>query len=84
MGPVITAESRERIHGLVEQGLQEGAKLLLDGREKEVDGFRNGYFVHPTVLDDVNPASTVVTARVPTSLTRISRPLPVAMARLPW
>lgn len=59
MGPVITAESRERIRGLVDQGVQEGAKLLIDGRDKEVDGFRNGYFVHPTVLDDVNPSSTV-------------------------
>lgn len=59
MGPVITAESRERIRSLVDQGVQEGAKLLIDGRDKEVDGFRNGYFVHPTVLDDVNPSSTV-------------------------
>jgi malonate-semialdehyde dehydrogenase (acetylating) / methylmalonate-semialdehyde dehydrogenase len=57
MGPVISGESKERIEGLVEKGVQEGAKLLVDGRGKPVEGdeFRNGYFVHPTVLGDVNP-----------------------------
>ena len=64
MGPVINAASRERIHGLVEQGVKEGARLLVDGREKEVDGFRDGYFVHPTVLDGVDPRSTVGTTEV--------------------
>ncbi|UCC72278.1 MAG: CoA-acylating methylmalonate-semialdehyde dehydrogenase [Gemmatimonadota bacterium] len=59
MGPVISAESRARIEGLVDQGVGEGAKLLVDGRGKEVDGFRNGYFVHPTVLADVDPRSDI-------------------------
>ncbi len=59
MGPVISAESRDRIRSLVSKGVAEGAKLLVDGIEKEVDGFRDGYFVHPTVLDDVDPRSTV-------------------------
>ena len=56
--------SRERIHGLVEKGVSEGARLLVDGREKEVDGFRDGYFVHPTVLDSVDPRSTIGTTEV--------------------
>ena len=64
MGPVISAESRSRIHGLVDKGVAEGASLLVDGREREVDGFRDGYFVHPTVLGDVDPRSTVGTTEV--------------------
>ncbi len=64
MGPVINADSRERIHGLVAQGVSEGANLLVDGREKEVDGFADGYFVHPTLLDDVDPRSTIGTTEV--------------------
>jgi malonate-semialdehyde dehydrogenase (acetylating)/methylmalonate-semialdehyde dehydrogenase len=64
MGPVITNESRQRIHALVDKGLGEGARALVDGREKEVDGFANGYFVHPTVLDNVAPGSTLGTTEV--------------------
>ena len=59
MGPVISAESRQRISSLVDKGVSEGARVLVDGREKEVDGFRDGYFVHPTVLDSVAPGSTL-------------------------
>ncbi|ADI14350.1 CoA-acylating methylmalonate-semialdehyde dehydrogenase [Truepera radiovictrix] len=58
MGPVISAESKARIEGLVEAGVQGGARVLVDGRGKEVDGFRDGYFVHPTVVDEVDPNST--------------------------
>jgi malonate-semialdehyde dehydrogenase (acetylating)/methylmalonate-semialdehyde dehydrogenase len=64
MGPVISAESRDRIKSLVEQGLKEGARPVVDGREKEVDGFRDGYFVHPTVLDQVDPRSTIAATEV--------------------
>jgi len=64
MGPVISAESQQRIRSLVDKGLQEGARAVVDGREKEVDGFRDGYFVHPTVLDDVDPRSTIAATEV--------------------
>lgn len=59
MGPVISAQSKQRIEGLIDQGVKEGARLLVDGRGKPVEGeeFRNGYFIHPTVLDEVNPKS---------------------------
>ena len=59
MGPVISADSKTRIEGLVDQGVSEGANLLIDGRGQEVDGFRDGYFVHPTVLADVDPTSDI-------------------------
>jgi malonate-semialdehyde dehydrogenase (acetylating)/methylmalonate-semialdehyde dehydrogenase len=61
MGPVISAQSKARIESLVDKGVQEGAKLLVDGRGKPVDGeeFRNGYFIHPTVLAEVNPKGEI-------------------------
>src|SRR5690554_1175222 len=64
MGPVITRESRDRIRSLVDTGQSEGARVLVDGREQEVDGFADGYFVHPTIVDDVAPGSTLGTTEV--------------------
>ncbi len=53
MGPVITPESKARIAGIVEQGVLEGAKLLLDGRQAEVTGYEGGNYLRPTILADV-------------------------------
>jgi len=55
MGPVISAESQARINGLIAKGAQEGARVLVDGRAGKVDGFEDGFFVFPTVLDQVRP-----------------------------
>jgi len=66
MGPVITAASKERISGLVDQGVKEGAKVLVDGRGRAVDDaeFANGYFLHPTVVDDVAPGGALARTEV--------------------
>ncbi len=53
MGPVITAESKARIEALIERGRQEGAAILVDGRQPRISGYEQGYFVRPTVLDGV-------------------------------
>ncbi|MEX1018028.1 MAG: CoA-acylating methylmalonate-semialdehyde dehydrogenase, partial [Litorilinea sp.] len=55
MGPVITQDSRQRIVGLIEKGAQEGANVLVDGRGKGVDGYDDGFWLYPTILDNVNP-----------------------------
>lgn len=55
MGPVISAESKARIEGLIAKGEQDGARVLVDGRGRKVSGYEDGYFVLPTVLDDVPP-----------------------------
>ena len=55
MGPVITPESKARIEGLIQQGVDEGAKLIVDGREASIRGYERGNFLRPTVLDDVPP-----------------------------
>jgi malonate-semialdehyde dehydrogenase (acetylating)/methylmalonate-semialdehyde dehydrogenase len=59
MGPVISAESRQRIAQLVDQGVSEGATLKVDGRTRQVEGFENGYFLHPTILEDVDPRAEI-------------------------
>jgi malonate-semialdehyde dehydrogenase (acetylating)/methylmalonate-semialdehyde dehydrogenase len=64
MGPVISAESRSRIESLVDKGVQEGAELLVDGRGKAVDGFKDGYFLHPTVLGGVNPQGEIAQTEI--------------------
>jgi malonate-semialdehyde dehydrogenase (acetylating) / methylmalonate-semialdehyde dehydrogenase len=57
MGPVITRDSKARIESLVGAGVQEGAKPVLDGRNAQVDGYRDGNFVAPTVLDGLPAGS---------------------------
>ena len=55
MGPVVTPEARDRIVGLIGSGERQGARLALDGRVIAVDGHEDGFFVGPTVIDQVTP-----------------------------
>jgi malonate-semialdehyde dehydrogenase (acetylating)/methylmalonate-semialdehyde dehydrogenase len=64
MGPVITAESRSRIEGLIAQGVAAGAKPLVDGRNARVDGYATGNFIRPTVLANVDPDSELARTEV--------------------
>jgi malonate-semialdehyde dehydrogenase (acetylating)/methylmalonate-semialdehyde dehydrogenase len=59
MGTVISSAAKERIEGMIQQGITEGATPALDGRGKQVDGFENGTFVGPTILADVTPEMSV-------------------------
>jgi malonate-semialdehyde dehydrogenase (acetylating)/methylmalonate-semialdehyde dehydrogenase len=59
MGPVITAAAKARIEHLIGQGIEEGAKAVVDGRGYRVDGFENGFFVGATLLDEVSVEMTV-------------------------
>ena len=59
MGPVITKESKSRIEGLIQQGANEGADVLVDGRHPLISDFENGNFVRPTVLQNLNPAGEI-------------------------
>jgi malonate-semialdehyde dehydrogenase (acetylating)/methylmalonate-semialdehyde dehydrogenase len=64
MGPVITAESKARIEGLIAKGAQEGASILVDGRSRTVSGYEDGYWVFPTILDGVNPAGEIARTEI--------------------
>ncbi|KPD24488.1 MULTISPECIES: CoA-acylating methylmalonate-semialdehyde dehydrogenase [Idiomarina] len=54
-GPVISPQAKERVEALITQGEKEGAKLLVDGRNCEVDGLPKGNWVGPTVFSSVTP-----------------------------
>ncbi|KAK7363052.1 hypothetical protein VNO77_05181 [Canavalia gladiata] len=54
LGPVISKQAKERIHKLVQSGVESGARLLLDGRNIVVPGYESGNFIGPTILSDIN------------------------------
>jgi malonate-semialdehyde dehydrogenase (acetylating)/methylmalonate-semialdehyde dehydrogenase len=55
MGTVVSAAAKERIERMITQGAEQGAKIILDGRNSNVQGFDNGTFVGPTIVEDVKP-----------------------------
>ena len=55
MGPIVTAAAHERISGMIEQGVQEGAELVVDGRGLSVAGHNQGYFMGGSLFDNVTP-----------------------------
>jgi len=55
MGPVVTAEARQRILHAVDSGVDAGATLVVDGRDLHVDGHEGGFFVGPCLFDQVTP-----------------------------
>jgi malonate-semialdehyde dehydrogenase (acetylating)/methylmalonate-semialdehyde dehydrogenase len=59
MGPVVTQASRDRIVSLITSGEESGAKVVVDGRDLVVPGHENGFFVGPTLVDQVSPEMEV-------------------------
>ena len=59
LGPVVTAEHKKFVCDWIQKGVDEGAELVLDGRDVTVPGFENGFFVGPTILDHVKPGMTI-------------------------
>lgn len=59
MGPLVTGAHRDRVVGLIEQGEKEGARLVADGRGISVEGHEEGFFVGPTLFDQVGPEMEV-------------------------
>uniref|UniRef100_A0A1J3K802 methylmalonate-semialdehyde dehydrogenase (CoA acylating) n=1 Tax=Noccaea caerulescens TaxID=107243 RepID=A0A1J3K802_NOCCA len=55
LGPVISKQAKERICRLIQSGVDDGAKLLLDGRNIVVPGYEKGNFIGPTILSGVTP-----------------------------
>lgn len=51
MGPLVTKQHMEKVLGYIDQGVKEGAELVLDGRGIRLQGYENGYFVGPTLFD---------------------------------
>jgi malonate-semialdehyde dehydrogenase (acetylating)/methylmalonate-semialdehyde dehydrogenase len=64
MGPVVTAAAKERIVDLIGTGEKQGADLRVDGRELVVPGFEEGFFVGPTLIDQVSNEMDVYTEEI--------------------
>ncbi len=59
MGPLVTRQHFEKVLGYVNQGVAEGATLVVDGRNVEVAGFEDGYFLGPCLFDHVKPGMKI-------------------------
>lgn len=64
LGPVISKNALHRIHGLIEDGVREGAKLELDGRDIKVSGYEKGNFLGPTIFSGVTPDMKIYTTEI--------------------
>lgn len=64
LGAVISKAAKERIERYITEAEQQGAKILLDGRNTKVSGKENGYYVGPTVIDFVKPEMKIAQEEV--------------------
>ncbi|NEQ31017.1 MAG: CoA-acylating methylmalonate-semialdehyde dehydrogenase [Leptolyngbya sp. SIO4C5] len=64
MGPVISEQSRQRVEGLIQQGIDAGAKALVDGRKPQISSGEQGYFVSPTLLENLQPDSEIANTEI--------------------
>ena len=59
LGPVISKQSYNKIHNLIEQGLEQGASLVVDGRDISLQGYEDGYFVGGCLFDNVSTSMSI-------------------------
>ena len=59
VGPLVSCAAHDRVTGLIERGVADGADLVLDGRKPDVPGYEKGNFVGPTVFAGVRPGMTI-------------------------
>lgn len=59
MGPLVTAEHQAKVEGFIDQGVAQGAQLLVDGRGFKVPGAEQGFFVGATLFDQVTPEMSI-------------------------
>lgn len=59
MGPLVTMSAKERVRVYVQKGIDEGGKLVIDGRNVQVEEFPDGFYLGSTILDDVSPAMSI-------------------------
>ncbi|GAA3671196.1 malonate-semialdehyde dehydrogenase (acetylating)/methylmalonate-semialdehyde dehydrogenase [Yimella lutea] len=64
MGPVVTAQARDRITDYIQAGLDAGARLVVDGRDGEFHGPDEGFFVGPTLFDEVGTDMSIYTDEI--------------------
>ncbi|MBR0095009.1 MAG: CoA-acylating methylmalonate-semialdehyde dehydrogenase [Synergistaceae bacterium] len=73
LGPVVSAAHMKKVCDWIQKGVDEGAELVLDGRNYKVPGYEGGYFVGPTILDKVKPGMSVGDREIFGPVTAIKR-----------
>ena len=64
MGPLASKRGMENVLKMIETGVQEGAELLLDGRDIKIPGYEKGFFIGPTVFDKVKPEMKIASEEI--------------------
>jgi malonate-semialdehyde dehydrogenase (acetylating)/methylmalonate-semialdehyde dehydrogenase len=64
MGPLVTAQHRDKVAGYVAAGVEEGASLVVDGRDVQPDGEPGGFWLGPTLFDNVTPDMSIYTDEI--------------------
>ncbi len=64
MGPLVTGAHRDKVASYVEAGVAEGAELVVDGRDPQVDGVQDGFWLGPTLFDQVGPDMSIYTDEI--------------------
>jgi len=64
MGPLVTGAHRDKVVGYIEQGVAAGAELVVDGRDKPIDGAAEGFWVSPTLFDKVTTDMPIYTEEI--------------------
>jgi len=73
LGPVVTAAHKKFVTGWIEKGVEEGAELILDGRNASVEGYDGGFWIGPTIFDRVKPDMSVGDEEIFGPVTTIKR-----------
>ncbi len=64
MGPLVTRVHRDRVQSYVDAGVEEGATIVVDGRNPTVDGATDGFWLGPTLFDNVTPKMSIYTDEI--------------------
>jgi malonate-semialdehyde dehydrogenase (acetylating)/methylmalonate-semialdehyde dehydrogenase len=64
MGPLVTREHRDKVASYIDIAKNDGAKVVVDGREQSFDGAPEGFWLGPTLIDNVSTSSKVYTEEI--------------------
>ena len=64
MGPLVTKQHRDKVASYIEAGIQQGATAVVDGRNVQADGAKDGYWLGPTLFDHVKTSMTIYTDEI--------------------
>ncbi len=64
LGPVVDGAHKQRVTNWINKGIEEGATLVLDGRDVVVEGYENGFYLGPTIFDNVTEDMSIGTSEI--------------------